>query len=132
MNINLIKFLSTLKNASLSKQESVSISYNELYLKLIKLLYKEGFIQSFCIKPSFSHLNNKFILYVTLRYINNKSMFKCLSIISTPSRLNYFGIKNLSKVSTKKNVLFLSTHRGLLTGLSSKKYNTGGKLLFSI
>lgn len=132
MNINLIKFLSKLKNASLSKQERISIPYNKLYLEVIKLLYREGFIQSFFIKPAFSRLTNEFTLFVTLRYVNSKSVFKNLRIISTPSRVNYLNIKDLSKVSNKKNVLFLSTSKGLLTGLESKKCNIGGKLLFTI
>jgi|TARA_B110000879_G_C11153800_1_gene505890 small subunit ribosomal protein S8 len=132
MNINLIKLLSKLKNASLSKQECISTPYNKLYLKVVKLLYKEGFIQSFFVKKTVSRLNTKFNIFITLRYVNNKSLFQNLNIISTPSRVNYLNIKDLSKISNKKIVLFLSTNRGLLTGLESKKYNIGGKLLFTI
>ena len=132
MNINLIKLLSKLKNASLSKHECISTPYNKLYLKVVKLLYKEGFIQSFFVKKTVSRLNTKFNIFITLRYVNNKSLFQNLNIISTPSRVNYLNIKDLSKISNKKIVLFLSTNRGLLTGLESKKYNIGGKLLFTI
>lgn len=132
MNINLIKFLSKLKNASLSKHEQVKVPYNKLYLEIVELLYKEGFIQSFFIKPAVSRLKNKFILFITLRYINNKTIFKNLQFISVPSNLNYLNIKSLSKISNKKIVLFLSTNKGLLTGLESKKDNIGGKLLFTI
>ena len=132
MNINLINFLSKLKNASLSKQEQISIPYNKLYLKVVELLYKEGLIQSFFIKPVSSRLTNKFTLFISLRYINNKSIFKSLKFISIPSNLSYLNIKSLSKISNKKIILFLSTNKGLLTGGDSKKYNIGGKLLFAI
>lgn len=132
MNINLIKFLSKLKNAALSKHEQVKLPYNKLYLEIIELLYKEGFIQSFFIKPVASRIQNQFIIFITLRYINNKTIFKNLKFISIPSKVYYLNIRNLAKISNKKIVLVLSTNKGLLTGLESKKYNIGGKLLFTI
>ena len=47
MNTNLIKLLLQLKNASLVKKEHINIKCNLSGLNLIKLLYKQGFIQSF-------------------------------------------------------------------------------------
>jgi len=132
MNINLIKFLSKLKNASLSKQEVISIDYNKLCLDVVKLLYKEGFIQSFSIKKISFGSNTQFKIFITLRYFNNKPIFKNLKIVSTPSRLNYLNIKDLSKISNKKIILILSTNRGLLTSLECKKHKIGGKLLFTL
>jgi|TARA_B110000967_G_scaffold209162_1_gene264085 small subunit ribosomal protein S8 len=132
MNINLIKFLSKLKNASISKQEVVSIDYNKLCLGVVKLLYKEGFIQSFSIKKISFSSNVELKIFITLRYFNNKPIFKNLKIVSTPSRLNYLNIKDLSKISNKKIILILSTNKGLLTSLECKKHKIGGKLLFAL
>ena len=132
MNINLIKFLSKLKNASISKQEVVSTGYNNLCLAVVKLLYKEGFIQSFSIKKVSFNSNVELKIFITLRYFNNKPIFKNLKIVSTPSRLNYLNIKDLSKISNKKIVLILSTNKGLLTSLECKKHKIGGKLLFAL
>ena len=132
MNINLIKFLSKLKNASISKQEVISTDYNNLCLAVVKLLYKEGFIQSFSIKRVSFNSNVELKIFITLRYFNNKPIFKNLRIVSTPSRLNYLNIKDLSKISNKKIVLILSTNKGLLTSLECKKHKIGGKLLFAL
>ena len=132
MNINLIKFLSKLKNASISKQEVISTDYNNLCLAVVKLLYKEGFIQSFSIKKVSFNPNVELKIFITLRYFNNKPIFKNLRIVSTPSRLNYLNIKDLSKISNKKIVLILSTNKGLLTSLECKKHKIGGKLLFAL
>ncbi len=132
MNINLIKFLSKLKNASISKQEVISTDYNNLCLAVVKLLYKEGFIQSFSIKKVSFNSNVELKIFITLRYFNNKPIFKNLRIVSTPSRLNYLNIKDLSKISNKKIVLILSTNKGLLTSLECKKHKIGGKLLFAL
>ena len=132
MNINLINLLSKLKNASFSKHEQLSVDYNKLCLGVVGLLYKEGFIQSFSVKCVFEGLNSKLKIFITLRYFNNKSVFKNLKIVSTPSRVNFLNTKDLSKISNKKLVLFLSTSNGLLTSLECKKKNIGGKLLFTL
>jgi small subunit ribosomal protein S8 len=132
MNINLIKLLSKLKNASFSRQESMFVGYSQLSLEIVKLLYREGFIQSFFVLKDESKLNDKLVINITLRYLNNKPIFKTLKIISTPSSSKYLNIKDLSKISSKKMVLFLSTNKGLLTGLESKMHKTGGKLLFTV
>jgi ribosomal protein S8 len=53
MNLQTIKNLNKLKNASLIKSESISLEHSFLILNIIKNLYKEGFIQSFKIlKPT--------------------------------------------------------------------------------
>ena len=40
MNINLINFLILLKNASLTKKESIYCKYNYNFEKILKILYK--------------------------------------------------------------------------------------------
>jgi ribosomal protein S8 len=57
MNNNLIKFLLKLKNASLSRKTAILFVTILLHLKLLKILYLEGLIQSFQLKRS-----EKFIL----------------------------------------------------------------------
>ena len=57
MNTNLIKLLLHLKNASLVKKETVTIKCGVSGLELLKLLYEEGFIQSYNV-DSDSYLKN--------------------------------------------------------------------------
>ena len=71
-------------------------------------------------------------IFITLRYFNNKSVFKNLKIFSTPSKINFLNTKDLAKVTNKKFILFLSTSQGLLTNIECKKKNIGGKLLFTL
>lgn len=131
MNINLIKLLLQLKNASLVKREVVRFNCNLLCLELLKLLYNEGFIQSFKIESKSVFNNEKqFQTTIMLRYSYNKPALKTLRIISTPSHSKYLTLKDISKVQDRKNILFLSTNKGLLTGLQCKKNKIGGTLLF--
>ena len=121
MNITLIQLLLKLKNASLARKEIVTIKYNKLCLDLLKLLYIEGFIQSFNIQTIDSpFLKKQLQISITLRYFYNKPIFKNLKIVSKPSYVKYLKLKDLCKIVDKKSVLFLSTNKGLLTSLDCK------------
>jgi len=133
MNITLIQLLLKLKNASLARKEIVTIKYNKLCLDLLKLLYIEGFIQSFNIQTINSpFLKKQLQISITLRYFYNKPIFKNLKIVSKPSYVKYLKLKDLCKIVDKKSVLFLSTNKGLLTSLDCKKHQIGGTLLFIV
>ena len=128
MNIQTIKNLNKLKNASLIRRESISLEYSFLILNIIQSLYKEGFIQSFKITTNLK-TNKKFIL-VNLRYYFNKSIFKKLKILSSSSKIKALDFQNLSRLNIKKDVLFLSTSQGILTHLECKHRKLGGILFF--
>jgi len=131
MNIYTIKFLIKLKNAALARKEIVFTSYNKLSFELVKCLYKEGFIQSFELKEIFtSSSEKKYEIKIVLRFFYNKCVLKNIKILSKPSLTKYFSLKDLSKISTKKLVIFISTSKGILTSLDCKKYSLGGIPLF--
>lgn len=132
MKNTLIKFLIKLKNASLSRRESVSIDFNLLCLEITELLYKEGFIQSFSIEEKMVNKVLKSIIKINLRYFYNKPLLSELKIISTPVQLAYLSVRNLAKLPSTKHVLFLSTSKGFLTGFQCKEKNLGGLLLFRV
>ena len=127
MNINAIKLLLHLKNGSLSNKEKIVVNYYFKNIALLKILYKEGFIQSFKIK---SDINSKLFFTIILRSYQNKAIFKNLKLISTPSLSRYFTFKDLIKLNDKRFTFFLSTDKGVLTILECKKQKLGGKLLF--
>jgi ribosomal protein S8 len=128
MNIQTIKNLNKLKNASLIKSESISLEYSFLILNIIKNLYKEGFIQSFKITKNLK--TNKKDILVNLRYYFNKSIFKKLKILSSSSKIKALDFQNLSRLNIKKDVLFLSTSEGVVTHLECKYRKLGGILFF--
>ena len=129
MNINLIKLLLKLKNASNSQKEHVAIVSNKTYNIVLESLYQEGLIQSFCNSKK-SLLAKNLITDVYLRYPSNKSSFETFKIVSTPSKVHFLTFSELCQISDKKYTLFLFTDKNLLTGKECKKYGLGGKLLF--
>ena len=127
MNNNIIRFLVELKNASLSRKETITVEYNQLSNNLVKALYREGFIQSFKI---LGEKENTTQIVVTLRYYFNKPVFNNLKLFSKPSHLIYMKFSDICNISDKKYVCFFSTNKGILTILECKKNKIGGKLLF--
>ena len=124
MNINSIHILIKIKNASLRRKEECIIKNTKYNLKLIELLYKEGYIQSFKTDISFDSI------VIRLRYSYNKDIFTNFKLISTSRFLKYLSYKELCKLSSKRNNIVLSTNKGLLTGSACKKNKIGGKLCF--
>ena len=45
--------------------------------------------------------------------------------------MRYLQLKDLYKIKEKKNILILSTSKGLLTSLKCKELKIGGKILFT-
>ena len=132
MNFNTIKFLIKLKNAALARKEIVTAPYNKLSFDLVKCLYKEGFVQSFELSEINAVENEKkYEIKIVLRFFFYKCLLKNIKILSTPSLTKYFTLKDVSKISTKKLVLFFSTNKGILTSLDCKKHGLGGTLLFA-
>jgi small subunit ribosomal protein S8 len=124
MNKSIANFLIKLKNSSLVNKEIINIRLENVILKIIKFLYKEGFIQSFKV-----NLETKNIL-IYLRYSFNKSILKNIKIVSLPSKQLYIKYKELTRISSKNNFILVSTSVGLKTSLECKKNHLGGKILF--
>lgn len=128
MNVNLIQFLLALRNSSLSQKETLVVEHNRTREKMTKLLYNEGFIQSFTLQMNPLLKVNQIL--IKLRYCFDKPQLKNLKVLSKPSHVKYMRLADLSNIPDKKLVLFFSTDLGLLTNLECKKKKIGGKLLF--
>jgi ribosomal protein S8 len=124
MNNTISNFLIKLKNSSLVNKEVIIIRLENTTLKIVSILYKEGFLQSFKV-----NLETKMIV-IYLRYSFNRSVFKNVKIISLPSKLLYIKYKELTSISSKNNFILVSTTKGLKTFLECKKNHLGGKILF--
>jgi small subunit ribosomal protein S8 len=122
-----IKFLLALKNASVLKKELVFFYYNNLFLKLAKVLYRTGLIQNFCIEKK---KKKNFQIIISLKYSFNNGILNSLKIISKPSISLFLDYEKLCRVSEKNRILILSTDQGFLSGEECKKRKIGGKVFF--
>ena len=125
MNINLIKLLLKLKNASNSRKEQVSVISNKTYNIVLETLYQEGLIQSFKINL----LSNQITIIFNS---SSNNYFTKLKLISKPSQNIYLSHKEITLLSTKQKNFCFSTDKGFQTLKGCKQLKLGGKLYFTL
>lgn len=119
------KCINGLKLAILYNKKGFIIKNNKNNLNLLKTLLKINLIK-------FLKINDKDI-YVYINYINNKPIFKNITNLFKPGHKIYISLKNLKKVSEKKNwILILSTNKGILNSFEALEKKTGGLLISKI
>lgn len=116
-----------IKNGYSAKRLKISQPKNKLCDKMLKTLYKEGFIKNYHVDP----LNpNNFEIF--LKYVNGRPLINQLEPISTPSKKVYVHARDLWKLHNGVHVLILSTTKGFLTDAQCKKLNLGGEIFCKI
>ena len=131
---NLILNLSKIKTGSIYKKSSVSIyNFNKVFITIIKILYKQGFIKSFLIFDSKTDSCKTYVnILINNSSITNKNLLCSLKWISKPSLSIELGYKDLCRLK-RKNIFYLFfTSKGFLDLDSCLKNKVGGKLLFII
>lgn len=128
MSFDFVRFILKLKNASSFKKETLDVEYSKVREDMVRFLYNEGFIQSFCFKQS--KKNRVRVISITLRSLFGKSLLENVQLISKPSLMRYMRLMDICDVSDRRIVIVFSTDKGFLTTLGCKKERVGGKLLF--
>ena len=75
---------------------------------------------------------NSSLLKIFLKYKNKDSVIDSLKLISKPSRPVFYSLSQLYRLNLKKNLMVLSTSKGLLTINECKHAQIGGELLLLI
>jgi small subunit ribosomal protein S8 len=122
----LSNFFSKLKNGYLSKKYKITQSKSKQILQILNILIQEGLIKSYQISKT-----NPNIIFIYLKYKNNKAILNEIQRISKPSKRVYIKNKELFKIK-KKGFYILSTSFGIITDLQAKKLNLGGELICNI
>ena len=127
----LADMLARIQNGILLRRHSVNVKRSRLCLEVLKLLYKEGFINGYSISDEDS---TSFLVFP--KYIDNKPVFKRFKLISLPSRRRYVSARIVSKVLVKSGFFVLSTSKNSLIATNSigcdNTIHVGGELLFQI
>jgi ribosomal protein S8 len=134
MLYNLILNLSKLKTGSIYKKSFViRYNFNNVFITILKFLYKQGFIKSFLIFYSKSDSRNNYI-NISLNYSSgtNVGVIDSLKIITKPSLSVDLGYSELCRLKKKKVFYFFFTSKGFIYLDTCLKYKIGGKLLFRI
>jgi len=120
-----------IKNAQNIKYTTVKVKISNQTIKIVKILLKKGFIQSYKIDSINKILKRK------LKYdLNLNSFIKQVFQISKSSSRQFLSNKELKTLKHKHNyrltILILSTNIGRITNDEAIKYNLGGEILIII
>ena len=122
----LSNFFSKIKNGYLAKKYKITQYKSKQIINILNILIKEGLIKSYQISKK---KNN--IIYIYLKYKDNKSIIHQIIRISKPSKRIYIKNKDLFKIK-KRGIYIISTSYGVITDLQAKKLNLGGELICNI
>lgn len=120
--------LTRIKNATKVRHEKVTAPYSNFKLEILKILKKEGYIESFK-----KVKNNKIEeLEVILSYTNNTPRITELKKISRSSQRIYVDKKNIPQSKQGLGIMIVSTSKGLMTGKEARKQGVGGEVLCEV
>ena len=129
MSSRIVFFLLKLKNAAMYKKEIVIVDYKQDYLSILKLLYEEGYVQTFSVIKN--NLTGKSTIKIFLRYIYNMFALSNLKLLSKQSGIRTITYKQLSSnVYDIRKTFFITTNKGIKTHTSCKINKIGGNLFF--
>ena len=122
--------ISSINQALTKNSKCTSIVYTPFTLELVKVLYLNGFLNSFVKKQYFT--NNLLLLYFRHSLI---SRIKTIKPFSRPGHRRYISFKKLEHLLIQKSIhvtYYLNTSRGILSGSEALHYRIGGELLFTL
>lgn len=120
----ILQMLVSIRNAYVNNRKYSRCRYSNFLLKLLMLLYKEGFIKGFKIKEDY--------LFIYLKYLNNKPFFSLMENISTPSLKKHLTMHNYVKYKKRYDVFFLSSSLDIISSAKARDKHIGGLLLFGL
>lgn len=124
MQHSIWKMYATINNGLLARKKSVIHPQKNICTNVLKVMYKEGYINGFRRLP-----DQPGMLEIFLKYNYGKPAISTLSIVSKPSRRIYTKVDSLWKLSTSLQTLIISTSRGIFSDKECRKLGLGGEVL---
>lgn len=129
MKFSTKRVLNQIKNHSLKGLTQISnVLANKSTLNILKVLYKEGAIQSLVIHPKSV---GSFLSLVTINLRVVGGNFSLQSIQLFNPRASSFKLNSIDRLTFKQVTVLVSSSAGISTSLYSKKIRSGGTLLLS-
>ncbi len=124
--------LTRIRNASKVKKAEVFIPFSKIKLEIVKILKREGFIDSFEEIKSGEEDRIFGGLVLKLKYNEGKSVVSSISRISKPGRRVYASKEDLPKVLNGYGLAIVSTSQGIMTSKEAKRKGLGGEVVCEI
>jgi small subunit ribosomal protein S8 len=121
--------LTRIRNAQKAKQARVQVWKSKMNSRIVEVLKKEGFVQSF--QPV--DKDGKSMIEVELRYTPSRaSMIREIKRISSPGCRRYASVDKLKEGNKTMATLILSTSKGIMTDNQARKENVGGEIICTV
>ncbi len=122
--------LTRVRNANNARLDSVIIPSSKLKTEIAKILYEEGYINSYDVSDD-KNINS--ILKIYLRYNKNKTrVITGIKRISKPGLRVYVEKEKIPKVLGGLGTVIMSTSQGVITGKKARKLGVGGEVICKI
>jgi small subunit ribosomal protein S8 len=122
--------LTRVRNANNARLDSVIIPSSKLKTEIAKILYEEGYINSYDVSDD-KNINS--ILKIYLRYNKNKTgVITGIKRISKPGLRVYVEKERIPKVLGGLGTVVMSTSQGVMTGKKAKELGVGGEMICKI
>lgn len=125
--------LTRIRNASLARHSFTDIRYSKLNLEILKVLAREGYIQSYQLEEN--ELAQKSIK-TYLKYKGwwvKKPLFATIKRISKPGQRIFAGYKDFAKkidvLHYAQGIAIVSTSSGVMSHVKATKLKKGGEIL---
>jgi small subunit ribosomal protein S8 len=93
-------------------------------VQILRVLYKEGFINGF----RYVSAERKKV-EIFLKYIDGKPAIKKVRTVSRPGRRIFVAVDALWKLETSLLTFLVSTPKGVLSDKQCRKFHQGGEIL---
>nr|YP_010210871.1 ribosomal protein S8 [Paraboea dictyoneura]UBD08755.1 ribosomal protein S8 [Paraboea dictyoneura] len=126
------EIITSIRNADMDKKRVVRIVSTNITENVVKILFREGFIENVRKHQE----KNKYFLVLILRRRRNRKQpyinFLNLKRISRPGLRIYSNSQRIPRILGGRGIVILSTSRGIMTDREARLERIGGELLCSI
>ncbi|MEZ4471787.1 MAG: 30S ribosomal protein S8 [bacterium] len=121
--------LTRIRNASAVRHEKVLIPASNMKLRIVNLLFEEGFVRNFKLIKD----EKQDVICVYLKYTpENEPVITHLERISRPGRRTYVKHRNVPRIRNGLGVAILSTSHGVMTDAQARTLSLGGEHICSV
>ena len=106
----------------------IKVPFARLDYEIAEALVKKGYLESVEKKGR----SVKKIIDISIKYDGEKPKVNDIKLISRPSCKVYNGYKTLRRSKQGYGDYFLTTPRGIMTGVEARKSKVGGEVLFEV
>lgn len=122
-SVHLANMLMQIKCGYNSKSKIIYCRYNNICIKILYLLFNNGFIDGF-------FLTKNGLVGIKLKYYLNNAVINNITLYSTTGNRKYYSSLLLYKKFKNMSCVVVSTHLGIMLHKDAIFKNIGGEVLF--